>query len=202
MTETEIYNISWVTPENFDPDKVSVVDNNGRSKVMYDYGDKTKDLVVTVPLDEKAFMICRGVQKNVFTQGDKKVETNRYVAPLILEGNNPYHIKLYHIFEQINKIIVKKTGAKNVIFPIKDVQGKYSIVYANLIHENEGRMFSTAYTAEEQINIIDCKKAYVRPAILLSAIRRSPTEYKIQMQISQMYVAKEIKDFPLAVRDF
>lgn len=207
--ENAIYNISWVIPKTFDATKVSIVEgvkvsqgfNATRSKITYAYPTGDKDLLVTIPLEKEAFIVCRGVQKNVYTQGDMKVETNRYVAPLVLDANNKYHIELYNVFEQIQHVLMSKTNAQKVTFPIHDVPGKHSIIYANLIHSHDGRMFSTAYTDEKQIEILECKKSLVRPALLFSAIRKSPTEYKIQIQISQMYVAEEIKDFPLATRN-
>lgn len=204
-----IYNISWVLPENFDPNKVSIIENlkvsNGlggiRSKIMYHHPKGEKDLLLTVPLNKDAMLECRGVQKNVYTKNDMKVETNRYVAPLVLRGDNPHHIKLYEVFQKLQHIIQSKTGATTVTFPIKDTDNGYSIIYANLIHSANGYMFSTAYTSEELINIHECKKSLVRPALLFSTIRKSESEYKIQIQISQMYIAEEIKDFPLATRN-
>lgn len=207
--ENAIYNISWVLPETFEVTRVSIVDgikvgqgvNATRSKITYAYPTGDKDLLVTVPLEKEALIVCRGVQKSVYTQGDMKVETNRYVAPLVLDANNRYHIELYNVFEQIQDVLMKHKHVQKVTFPIHDVPGKHSIIYANLIHSHDGRMFSTAYTNEKQIDILECKKSLVRPALLLSAIRKSHTEYKIQIQVSQMYVAEEIKDFPLATRN-
>lgn len=208
MSESnEVFNIWWVRPDNFDPHKVVIADTGSnagfggtRLKITYKHPMSEKDLLITVPLEKEAFLVCRGVQKNVFTQGDIKVETNRYVAPLVLEAENPYHKQLYQVFEKLQTIIKSKTGAKNITFPIKDVE-TYSILYANLIHSHDGRMFSTAYTDEEQIDILNCKKCLVRPALLVSAVRKSVHEYKIQIQISQMYVHEQIKDFPLAIRN-
>ena len=77
----------------------------------------------------------------------------------------------------------------------------YSIVYTNLIHSNDGRMFSSAYTAEEKVDILEVGPSIVRPALLLSLLRKSPTEVKIRVQISQMYIHEEVKSFPLATLD-
>ena len=77
----------------------------------------------------------------------------------------------------------------------------YSILYTNLIHANDGRMFSSAYTADEQLDILCCKQSIVRPALLLSTLKRSAKETKIRVQVSQMYVYKEVMNFPLAYRD-
>jgi hypothetical protein len=77
----------------------------------------------------------------------------------------------------------------------------YSILYTNLIHANDGRMFSSAYTADEQLDILNIKQSIVRPALLLSTLKKSATEVKVKVQVSQMYVYKEVTNFPLAYRD-
>lgn len=206
-TSPEIYQISWVTDENFDPDKISIIENPStdmyeRSKILYQYSPNApkRDLNVTVPRNPKAYIHCRGVQKDVYSRKDStKIETNRYGAQLILDTNNSYHVNLYNTFAQIITRVKDLTGA-NVSFPVKEMES-YSILYTNLIHANDGRMFSSAYTEEEQLNILNCKQCVVRPALVLSILRKSPSEVKIRVQISQMYVHKEIKNFPLAHMD-
>ena len=83
-SEADIYPISWVTPDDFDPDKISLQasvasagDTNERSKIMYEYkqGAPKKDLVITVPLVPDAFVTCRGVKKDFFSRGDQRIET-------------------------------------------------------------------------------------------------------------------------------
>ena len=208
MATTDIYQISWVTPYDFDPDKISLQatsaaagDTNERHKIMYQYtpnGPK-KDLVLTVPKNPDAYVTCRGVQKDFFSRGDQKIETNRYGTQFVLDGSNEYHIALYSTFEKVIKKVQELTGA-NAVFPAKDMD-TYSILYTNLIHANDGRMFSSAYTADEQLDILGCKQSIVRPALLLSILKRSSSEVKIKVQVSQMYVYKEVMNFPLAYRD-
>lgn len=202
----DIYQISWVTPENFDPEKVSLQptssgDTYERNKIMYEYtpGAPKRDLVFTVARNPDAYMTCRGVQKDFFSRGDQKIETNRYGAQFILSGDNEYHVSLYSAFEKVITKVEQLTGA-SVAFPAKDME-TYSIIYTNLIHANDGRMFSSAYTADEQLDILSCKQSIVRPALLLSTFKRSPTEIKIRVQVSQMYVYKEVMNFPLAYKD-
>lgn len=198
----DIYDISWVTHDNFDPEKLEIVKHTSdmyeRGKLMYNYAGTNHDLVVTVPRNVESYITCRGVQKDTF--GEAKIETNRYGAQLILESKNQSHQDLYNLFAKVQKRVADLTGC-NVIFPIKDME-TYSIIYTNLIHSNDGRMFSSAYTEDEQIDILNCnKKCIVRPALLLSTIKKSSKEIKIRIQISQMYVHKEIKNFPLAHKD-
>lgn len=70
-------------------------------------------------------------------------------------------------------IVAELTGAV-VTFPAKDMDN-YSILYTNLIHANDGRMFTSAYTAEEQLDVLHCKQSIARPAFLLSTLKKSPT---------------------------
>jgi hypothetical protein len=202
----DIYQISWVTPENFDPEKVSLQatssgDSYERSKIMYEYapGAPKRDLVFTVPRNPDAYLTCRGVLKDFFSRGDQKIETNRYGAQFVLNGDNEFHIALYSAFQKVIEKVEQLTGS-SVTFPAKDMD-TYSILYTNLIHANDGRMFSSAYTADEQLDILACKQSIVRPALLLSTFKRSATEMKIRVQVSQMFVYKEVMNFPLAYKD-
>ena len=197
---------TWVTPEDFDADKLTVAVQPAsgayeRSKILYDYGTTgdQRDLILTVPRTPDAYVVCRGVKKDLFSQGDIRVETNRYGAQLILKADNEYHQALYRAFESVTAKVQEITGS-TVTFPVKDMDG-YSIVYTNLIHANDGRMFSTAYTAEEKVDILDVNQSIVRPALLLSILRKSASEVKIRVQISQMYVHEEVRNFPLATID-
>ena len=204
-SQPDIYNISWVKSDKFDPSKLTInsthTDGYERGKLLYQYSPDApkRDLVITVPRKPEAYVTCRGVQKDVYSGGKTKVETNRYGSQLVLQFDNDHHVELYKLFEKVVERVQELTDA-TVTFPAKDME-TYSILYTNLIHSNDGKMYSSAYTTEEQIDILDCKKCIVRPALVLSTLRKSPTEVKIRVQISQMYVHKEIKDFPLAYRD-
>jgi len=205
--EADIRQISWVTPSKFDAEKISIQpvtsgDSYERFKILYQYSDSPasiRDLVITVPRLPDAYVTCRGVQKDFFSRGDNRIETNRYGAQFTLSADNEYHIALYKTFEEVIKKVEDLTGT-TVTFPAKDME-TYSILYTNLIHANDGRMFSSAYTADEQLHILEVKQSIVRPAFLLSTLKKSATETKIRIQISQMFVYKEIMNFPLAYRD-
>jgi hypothetical protein len=193
----------WVTPDNLDISKISISKGTSsegydRFKIIYQYNPNSepRDLVVTVPKIPNAYVRCRGVQKDVFVQGDKRITTNRYGAQFVLIGDNPEHTKLYQAFATIKSRIEELTESA-ATFPVKDME-TYSILYTNLIHSNDGKMYSTAYTATEQIDITECNSCIVRPAFLISMLKRSATEVKIRLQISQMYVHEFIKEFPLA----
>ena len=200
---------SWITPATLDANNISVVplshknssDIYDRSRILYKYSERAepKDLVITVDRDVAAYIKCRGVQKDVFTQGDKRIVTNRYGAQFVLYVNNDAHTALYEAFEKIKATVETLTGC-NASFPVKDLE-EYSVLYTNLIHANDGKMYSTAYTDNEPIDIINCKQCIVRPAFLLSILKKSTTEVKIRIQVSQMYVHEFVAEFPLANLD-
>jgi hypothetical protein len=202
--------VSWVTSDNFDPSKLSLQeaaprspgdkDTYERGKLLYEYTPNSKrDLIVTVPRVPDAYLTCRGVQKDTFLRGDTRIETNRYGAQFILKGNNAYHMALYKLFEGVISKIEELTGS-TVVFPAKDMDD-YSIVYTNLIHSNDGRMYSSAYTGTDHVDILQCGKCVVRPAFLLSTLKRSTTETKIRVQVSQMYIHENSQEFALATQD-
>ena len=196
----------WVTPERLDPDKISITSNSTRDsnlgyerfKILYQYSQDSepRDLIVTVPKTPNAYLKCRGVKKDVFVQGDKRIITNRYGSQLLLNSDNEYHKALYQAFIIIKSKIEELTGSV-ASFPVRD-QSSYTVLYTNLIHSNDGRMFSTAYRADEQMDILDIHSCVVRPALLLSMLKKSSAEVKVRVQLSQMYVHEIIKEFPLA----
>ena len=200
---------SWITPAKLDPNKITVApsahkspsDIYDRLRIVYQYNEHSepRDLIMTVDKDSAAYIKCRGVQKDVFTQGDKRIVTNRYGAQFVLSEDNEYHTALYRSFAAIKAAIEQLTGCQ-ASFPVKDLDG-YTLLYTNLIHANDGKMYSTAYTANDQIDIIHCKQCVTRPAFLLSILKRSTTEVKIRVQVSQMYVHEFITEFPLANLD-
>lgn len=203
--------VSWVTPQNFDPDKITLQtsssgngDINERGKIMYEYspGAQKKNLVITVPRTPDAYMTCRGVHKQSFSRGDQRIETNRYETNFVLTGDNNYHVALYDTFKTIMNKVEQLTGA-TVVFPVHDMD-TYSILYAGLIHANNGPMYSSAYTEDEQLDILHVKKSIVRPALMLSTLKRSDGQIKIQVQVQQMFVYKEedeVVKYSLAFKD-
>ena len=203
-------NLSWVSTDNFDPDKLSIEtaesknpkDMNVRGKIMYEYTPNAakRNLVVTVPRVPDAYLVCRGVQKETYTTNNNtRVDTNRYGAQLVIEGDNEYHVALYQTFAKIIDRVADLTNTK-IIFPAKEMDN-YSIIYTNLIHSKEGKMYSTAYKEDGYLDILECGKCKVRPALLLSTLMKSATETKIRVQISQMYVYESVVSFPLATQD-
>ena len=196
----------WITPGRLDVNKISVADaaNNGvydRLKILYQYNDHSepRDLVITVDKDPAAYIKCKGVQKDVFTQGDKRIATNRYGAQFVLSETNDYHTELYQAFADIKCRVQELTGCV-ASFPARDLDG-YTVLYTNLIHSNDGKMFSAAYTANDTLNITECKPCVTRPAFLLSIFKKSSTEIKVRVQVSQMYVHQIYNEFPLANLD-
>lgn len=197
--------VSWVTPENFDPDKVNVTavsktnDTFERIKVLYKYKDsyEPKDLIITVPRNPEAYIKCKGVKKDTFQQsGGKRIETNRYGAQFVLSGDNKYHNELYQVFILLTEKIKELTSC-DIIFPSSDIENS-TFLYTNIIHSNDGRVFSTAYTSSEQIPILECRQCITRPAFLVSLLKKSNTQIKLRLQVSQMFIYDTIQEFPLA----
>jgi hypothetical protein len=187
----------WVKPEDLDVDRITVQDTPDatypRLKILYEYspGD-IRDLVVTVPRDPDAYITCKGVRREKWNN----IETNKYGARLILNGENRHHQALYNVFGSIVKKI-EELSNMSMSFPCKDMEN-YSIVYTTLISSNEGKVFSQAYNDSEQLNILECKQCIVRPSLLFSAFCKSQKEGKIRVQISQMYIHKQVESFALA----
>ena len=173
----------WVKPEDLDVDRITVQDTPDatypRLKILYEYspGD-IRDLVVTVPRDPDAYITCKGVRREKWNN----IETNKYGARLILNGENKHHVALYNEFSSIVKK-VEELSNMSMSFPCKDMEN-YSIVYTTLISSNEGKVFSQA--------------CIVRPSLLFSAFCKSQKEGKIRVQVSQMYIHKQVESFALA----
>lgn len=194
---------AWVTADKLDPERITLSASNStegyeRYKIMYKYseGSEPRDLTITVPRVTDAYLRCRGVQKDFFTRGDTRIQTNRYGAHFILNAGNSYHSSLYDAFAIIKSKVELLTESETY-FPIRDMQG-YSVLYTSLIHSNDGKMYSSAYTANEQIDITGCRASITRPAFTMSILRKSSKEVKIRLQLSQMYVHENINEFPLA----
>lgn len=196
-------NASWVIPQNFDPEKISIATSNTsdtfeRLKVLYKYRDNydPKDLILTVPRVPEAYIKCKGVKKDTYQQGDKRIETNRYGAQFVLSGDNKFHNELYSVFLALTEKIKELTNCE-VIFPSSDIEN-ITLLYTNIIHSNDGRMFSTAYTNDEQVLITDCRQCITRPAFLVTLLKKSNNIIKLRLQVSQMFIYDTIKEFPLA----
>ena len=92
-------------------------------------------------------------------------------------------------------------------FPITD-NGTSSTLYTQLIHANNGPMFSKAYTYDydtsigSQLDIVSvCTDCVTRPAFMISMMKSSKG-LKIRVQLSQMLVHSMIEeDFSLATME-
>jgi hypothetical protein len=196
-------NITWVTAQNFDIEKLSLSSpENNRVKLLYDYGtsDGVRDLVITLSRNPSGYMECKGVEEEIFNH----TPTGKSMVVFTMNGDNDDHVEFYSIFE---KIATKLSKMKiEVKFPIFDVPDKsFSMLYSKLIEanpSNEGskRIFTTAYTKDDQIDIMSLPACIGRPAFVLSYPVHSGV-CKINVQLTQLYVHKEVKVFPLATRD-
>jgi hypothetical protein len=201
-------NITWVTAQNFDIEKLSLSSpENNRVKLLYDYGSElggVRDLVITLSRNPSGYMECKGVEEEIFNH----TPTGKNMVVFTMNGDNDDHIEFYSIFEKIaNKLSKMKIEVK---FPIFDVPDKsFSMLYSKLIEstpnpklevEGSKKVFTTAYTKDDQIDIMSLPACIGRPAFVLSYPVHSGV-CKINVQLSQLYVHKEVKVFPLAIRD-
>lgn len=187
----------WVKPEDLDVDRITVQESQDttypRLRILYEYSpEDVRDLVLTVPRNPDAYITCKGVRREKWNN----IETNKYGARLILNGDNPYHVEMYKAFESVIGKVQELTNM-SISFPCKDMDD-YSIVYTTLISSNDGRVYSSAYNDKEKFDILDCKQCIVRPSLLFSAFCKSSKEAKIRVQISQMYIYKHVDSFALA----
>jgi uncharacterized membrane protein YfhO len=199
-------NRSWITPDRFNASLVSVEqrDDVDRYKVLYKYHPDRdpRDLLITVPLNKAAYMFCRGVRKDIYSSGNKTIETNRYGTQFVLDSNNTYHNALSDMFEAIKERIEVLTNS-TAKFPasVNPEQTKCTI-YTNLIHSNNGKMYSVAYTEDKQeLDIIDVGQCITRPLLLISIIRKSPKEVNIKLQVSEMLVQENVQKYALTTLD-
>ena len=204
--------MDFVTPDTLDVSKISVERNNSKDSIerynihyTYREGGSPKNLIITVPKLPDAYLRCRGVKKDTYATGENRIETNRYGAQFVLIEDNIYHKALYDSFSSI-KAKVEELMDSEVGFPITD-NDLSSTLYTQLIHANNGPMFSKAYSYDyeigkgSQIDIVSCTDCITRPAFMISMLRSSKG-LKIRVQISQMLVHNIIEeDFSLATMD-
>jgi hypothetical protein len=202
-------NREWVTPKRFNPSLITVVSQEGkgdvdRYSVLYKYhpDKEPSNLLITVPLNKDAFVVCRGVRKDTYNGGNKQFDTNRYAAQFVLDIHNEYHNALYKAFESITEQIETLTNSE-VKFPITVTKEQTKcIIYTTLIHSNAGKMYSIAYTEDEkEVDILTVGESVVRPLLLVSFNRQSPTKVNIKLQVSEMLVHKQLQRFALATID-
>lgn len=204
-------NVFFVTPDTLDVSKISVERNNSkdnieRYNIHYIYTDESspKNLMITVPRLLDAYIKCKGVRKETYAAGETRIETNRYGAQFLLSGENHYHKALYESFVLIKQRVEEIMDKGEVGFPITD-GGAFSILYTQLIHANNGPMFSKAYTYDydtskgSSLDIISVSTDCItRPAFMISMMKSSKG-LKIRVQLSQMLVHSMIEeDFSLA----
>jgi len=207
-------NVFFVTPDTLDVSKISVEPHNSKDNIerynihyIYKDGGSPKNLMITVPRLPDAYIKCKGVKKDTYAAGETRIETNRYGAQFVLSGENHYHKALYESFCAIKKRVEEIMDKSEVGFPITDGDA-FSTLYTQLIHANNGPMFSKAYTYDYDIckgsslDILSvCTDCVTRPSFMISMMKSSKG-LKIRVQLSQMLVHCMIEeDFSLATLD-
>ena len=200
----------FVTPDTLDISKISVEKNNSKDNIeryninyIYKPDSLPKNLVITVPKLPDAYIKCKGVKKDTYAAGDVRIESNRYGAQFVLLANNPHHTALYESFIAIKTKVQELMGNNDIGFPITDSDTS-SIFYTQLIHANNGPMYSKAYTYDYSTNkgcILDIisisTDCITRPSFMISMMKSSKG-LKIRVQLSQMLVDSIIEEFLLA----
>ena len=214
IIENNCRNMFFVTPDTLDVSRISVEPSNSKDNIerynihyIYKDGSSPKNIMITVPRIPDAYIKCRGVKKDTYAAGETRIETNRYGAQFVLSGDNHYHTALYDSFCAIKQKIEEIMDKSEIGFPITD-NGTSSTLYTQLIHANNGPMFSKAYTYDydtskgSQLDIISVSTDCVtRPAFMISMMKSSKG-LKIRVQLSQMLVHSMIEeDFSLATME-
>lgn len=195
----EIYNFSWVTPETFDAERISfdtaTIKGTKRNRVMYRYDEKAaKELHLTISLNPEGYLSVSKPKMNTY----KEKETGTYTVNFDLLSSNKHHKALYNVMEQIGDKAKEKFGVDSSLPLIaldKDLGAK---IFAKLVGGADGKIYTSIYSKDEQLDIMNLHGFIGRPALALSV---SPTTGKIAIQLYQAYVEKEIKNFPLAYRE-
>jgi len=192
----------WITPEKFNENLVSVSlspregGNIERYSVLYQYhpNSEPSNLLITVPLNTNAYLSCKGIRKETFNNGIRIIETNRYAAHFFINHNNKFHKALFDLFVKLKKKLDAITdGEVQVPFAIHPDKIKCTI-YSNLIHSNDGKMYSRAYTHDKQsVDILSVKSCIARPLFLVSLNKNSDNKMKLKLQVSELMVHENIQ---------
>jgi len=196
-----IYDFQWVTPEKFDISKVSVsksvIKNTKRKKILYKYrdGEEPKELRITLPRKEEAYIFVDNVRKDSF-QKQEKNSNNTYVTSLCFNVDNKYHVQLFDIITEIvNKFEAEEQIEVKLAHTVKN---NGVILYCSLIQSAEGQIFTSFYDSEKEIDVLKYGSFIGRPALSFSGNIETG---KIKCQIYQAFAKEQVSNFPLLVRD-
>ena len=193
-----VYDFQWVTSDNFDVKKLSIdqdfIAKTKRKKILYKYNSKEepKELRLTVPRIERAY-----VQVNQLKQDSYEgKQTKKYTTSMILDTENKHHVALY------DSIVDIVNGATEILeletnMAHKD-RDKRIEIYCGVVQTGEGEVHTKFYDSEQILDILEYGAFIGRPALCFSV---NTDNGKIQCQIYQAFASKQIKNFPLSIRD-
>lgn len=196
-----IQQISWITSDAFDPEKVIIGDpvkTGGeyfRSNILYMYenSQESRNLCITTLRDPESYMTCNKVEREMFGN----VETNHTNASFVFNGKNSNHVAFYTFFGKILEKIKQLSGISDISLPFADYDEK-SILYARLIESNNRIVYTAAYDDTKQVDIRELRQVLARPAFIFTLTYKDKTQAKLRVQLAQMYVNKYFNVFPLA----
>jgi len=199
-----IHRIRWVTPKDLDTSRITLssqIDSSGSglpiSKVLYKYDDShPSELYLTIPRSPGGYVRFMGARPE-----KSNYESKRRVCTFGLQHNNPVHHDLHAAISRIDKRISEIVkGAPS--FAVKQISPQISLMYTHLIEGGDSRVYSSAYTVDEQLDITSIQGGMVRPAFIFSVTTISKNKYsKLRIQLAQMYIHELSKEFPLATKD-
>jgi len=203
------HDICWVTPANLDVSKIFLSDpiqSQGtdflRYKVLYRYDESPpSDLYLTIQKDPSRYLRFGGIRLEKSNFIDANPDVKRRTCLFELQHDNAGHVEFYNAIVAINN---KVSGFVEGIPPFKvtTVSGNKSLMFTRLIEGNDSQVYTTAYTVDNQLDILEISGGLVRPAFLFSVSKIAENRYsKLKVQLAQMYVHEITKEFPLAYKD-
>lgn len=192
----------WVYPENFDVSLLSLetnpIKNTQRHRLMYAYPDGiVKKLQLTFPRDEEAYAYIGSPTKKPGKKTNGEVFTpTKYSCSLTFDMSNRYHYAWMAVMGQIYSFIQQKLNKKPIMKFIPK-ENKY-IMYASLIEDADGKIYTPFYTDSEYINPLEVKRSVGRPCVGFSVNTQTG---KIGPQLEGVFCSKFVDNFFLATRD-
>lgn len=171
----KISNISWITPKNFDVDKLFL---SKTSKILQ-YMDQ--DFILAPEPNPDAFMNIDATTK----------KDNFYSTSITLKNDNEYHKEFFDVCDKI----VSKFSEK---IPVTEIDDGI-IIPVSIISTQHGDVITACYSNKQQYDITSFGPFVGRPALIFY---RNPTNRRLRIKLLQVYIHSRIAYFPLATKDF
>jgi hypothetical protein len=189
-----IFNISWVTPESFDINRLSIKKGKDRYRFVYKYKDDKdpSEFRLTIPRTEDAYVCVSELSTNIY----KGVSTGRNKCNIRLNLENSYHYNIVATIEACKEKFKEKFDQEIKSSALLINSEQLAFLYCSII-ENEEEIFTPFYTEDKQLDTLTTGQFLGRPALMLYVTERN----NLKVCISQAYVYKLVPNFPLAWRD-